>query len=210
MDEDAVNFNSSAKKDDGSCSFKPLITIVGSNPASVSVGVVYTDAGATAFVKNEGSVDVTSDLTQVNTSTVGSFVVTYSASNTHGTTTATRLVNVVLGQSSYIGNFDASNECNALQFPHINEPQIQAGANANQVLINNAFTAIGGTIVMNINGANVTVPPTTIPIVALGVEIGNLNFSGTGTMNSTGNQMVVSYDYDGTAGQGICIVTYVK
>jgi hypothetical protein len=205
-DESAVNYNSSAKKDDNSCNFKPQITIVGANPATVNVGASYNDAGATAFVKNGSAVDVTTDLTQVNTSETGSFNVVYTASNENGTSTATRLVNVVLGQSSYMGNFATESECNALEFPHVAEPVVEAGANSNQVVINNAFTLIGGTIVMNINGANITVPPTSIEIQFLG----ELNFSGTGTMNASGTQMIVSYDYDGPLGQGVCVVTYNK
>lgn len=213
LDADAVNYNEKAKKDDGTCNFKPVITIVGANPATVNVGVTYNDQGATAFVKNGGVVDVTTNLTQVNTSTTGSFTVTYSAENENGTTTATRLVNVVLGQSTYLGNYAVENTCDALDFPHVSAPQIVAGANANQVVINDAFTALGGTIVMNINGANVTVPATSIPIVVLGQSVGTLDFSGTGTMNATGTQIVMSYTWNRTGlitGNGVCTVTYNK
>lgn len=213
MDAEASNYNDVAKKDDGSCEYKPVITIVGANPATVNVGATYEDAGATAFVKNAGSVTVTSDVSVVNTSETGSFIITYSASNAVGTTTSTRLVNVVLGQSSYVGNYTLENTCNAIDFPHIAEPQIITGSGANQVVINDAFTAIGGTIVMNINGANVTVPATSIPIVLLGAEVGTLDFSGTGTMNATGTQIVMNYDWTRTGlveGNGVCSITYNK
>jgi hypothetical protein len=209
-DEAAVNYDDQAKKDDGSCNFKPVITIVGANPATVQVGAQYNDAGATAFVKNGGAVDVTTDLANVNTSQTGSFTVTYSASNTHGTTTATRNVNVVLGQSSYLGGFTVTNSCNQTDFPHVAEPQIVAGANANQVKIDNAFTLIGGTIIINISGENVTVPATSIN---LPLGAGTLDFSGTGTMNATGTIMTINYDWTRTgliAGDGACTVTYTK
>jgi hypothetical protein len=213
MDADAVNYMEKAKKDDGTCNFKPVITIVGANPLTVNVGSTYNDPGATAFVKNSGNVAVTSDVSQANTTTTGSFVVTYTASNEHGTTTATRTVNVVLGQSSYMGNYTVENSCNALDFPHTGSPQIVAGANANQVLINDAFTAIGGTIVMNINGSNVTVPATSVPIIVLGATVGTIDFSGTGTMNATGTQIVMNYDWTRTGlvtGNGVCTITYNK
>jgi hypothetical protein len=213
MDADASNYNESAKKDDGSCLFVPVITIVGANPASTSVGSTYVDGGATAFVKNSGAVEVSSDLSQVNTSSAGSFTVTYTASNANGTTTATRLVNVVLGQSTYMGNYTVENSCNAVDFPHVGSPQIIAGANSNQVMIENAFTGLGGTIIMNINGGLVTTPQTSIPIVVLGQNIGTLDFSGTGTMNATGNQIVMTYDWVRTglaAGNGTCTVNYNK
>ncbi len=213
MDPDAVNFNDAAKKEDGSCNYKPVITIVGANPATVNVGAEYTDAGATAFVKNSGTVEVTSDLSQVNTTQTGSFNVIYTASNSHGSSTATRVVNVVLGQSTYLGNYTTTDNCDDLGFPHVTNPQVVAGANSNQVKIDNAFTAIGGTIIMNISGANVTVPATSLPITVAGINIGTLDFSGTGTMNATGTQMTVSYDWNRTGqlpAQGVCTVTYAK
>ncbi len=212
MDAEASNYNEKAKKDDNSCEFKPVITIVGANPATVSVGATYNDGGATAFVKNAGSVNVTTDLTQVNTSQSGSFTVTYSASNAVGTTTASRLVNVVLGQSTYLGSYTVENSCGATDFPHTGTPLVEVGANSNQVVVNNAFTTLGGTIIMNINGANVTVPPSSVEIPVL-LGGGELSYSGTGTMNVTGTQIIINYDWSRTGllpGDGACTVTYNK
>ena len=209
-DADAVNYNSEAKKDDGTCNFKPAITIVGANPASVNVGAQYSDAGATAFVKNAGAVDVITNLDNVNTSQTGSFDVIYTATNSNGTTTAMRTVNVVLGQSSYLGDYEATSSCGATDFPHVNDPQVLVGANANQLKIDDAFTLIGGTIIMNISGENITVPLTAIE---LPLGAGALNFSGTGTMNNTGTSMTVTYNWSRTGiitGDGVCTVTYNK
>ena len=69
----------------------PVITILGDNPASVELGSTYTDAGATSdggeTVSSSGSVD---------TNTVGTYTITYSATDSAGnTSTATRTVNVV-------------------------------------------------------------------------------------------------------------------
>ena len=69
----------------------PIITIEGDNPATVELGSTYTDAGATSdggeTVSSSGSVD---------TDTVGTYTITYSASDAAGnTSTATRTVNVV-------------------------------------------------------------------------------------------------------------------
>jgi len=69
----------------------PVITILGDNPATVELGSSYTDAGATSdggeTVSTSGSVD---------TNTVGSYDITYSATDAAGnTSTATRIVNVV-------------------------------------------------------------------------------------------------------------------
>ena len=69
----------------------PVITVTGANPATVLVGASYTDAGATA----DGGETVSSSGT-VNTSVVGAYTITYSATDAaNNTGTATRTVNVV-------------------------------------------------------------------------------------------------------------------
>ena len=66
----------------------PVITVDGENPATVELGATYTDAGATA----DGGETVTTSGT-VDTSTVGTYTITYSATDAAGNTgTATRTV----------------------------------------------------------------------------------------------------------------------
>ena len=73
----------------------PVITIIGDNPATVELGDTYTDQGASAFDEFHGVTQVTSSGT-VDTSTVGTYTITYSATDLDGNTaTATRTVNVV-------------------------------------------------------------------------------------------------------------------
>ena len=86
----------SALTDDGyNDNVPPVITIIGSNPAVVELGTTYTDAGATANDEFHGTTAVTSQ-SNVDTSAVGSYQVTYSATDKDGNTaTATRTVNVV-------------------------------------------------------------------------------------------------------------------
>ena len=72
----------------------PVITITGANPATVELGATYADAGATA-TDLSGAMTVTS-ISTVDTSTVGIYTVTYSATDaSNNTVTATRIVNVV-------------------------------------------------------------------------------------------------------------------
>jgi len=76
----------------------PVITITGANPASVTVGGTYVDAGATAKDAVDGVVAVTA-VSTVDTKVVGSYTVTYSATDKAGNkATAVRTVNVVASQ----------------------------------------------------------------------------------------------------------------
>ncbi|NOY69715.1 MAG: DUF5011 domain-containing protein, partial [Deltaproteobacteria bacterium] len=73
----------------------PVITILGNNPVSMAAGSTYNDAGATATDNVDAAVSVVVTANTVNTSAVGSYVVTYSATDTAGNiATATRTVNV--------------------------------------------------------------------------------------------------------------------
>lgn len=76
----------------------PVITLVGENPVNISVGDVYTDAGATAQDDIDGDISsliiVGGDT--VDTSTVGTYNITYNVSDSAGNAAAevTRTVNV--------------------------------------------------------------------------------------------------------------------
>lgn len=74
----------------------PVITINGANPASLTVGAAYIDAGATALDAVDGAIAVTSTST-VNTAAPGAYTVTYTATDAAGNiATAIRSVNVTV------------------------------------------------------------------------------------------------------------------
>ncbi|MBL6654614.1 MAG: DUF5011 domain-containing protein, partial [Flavobacteriaceae bacterium] len=73
----------------------PVITLTGNATVTVELGTSYTDAGATANDAFHGSTPVTSS-GSVNTNAVGSYQITYTATDNDGNTaTESRTVNVV-------------------------------------------------------------------------------------------------------------------
>jgi len=62
----------------------PVITVNGSNPATVELGSAYSDAGATAMDAHHGSTTVSSS-GSVDTSVVGSYTITYTATDKDAT-----------------------------------------------------------------------------------------------------------------------------
>jgi hypothetical protein len=210
MDAEATNFNEKAKKDDGTCTYKPTIELNGSATVSVAVGATYTDLGASATNRDGSSVEVVVTGLPISTASTGTFTVTYTATNDYGSVSATRTVNVILDQSSYLGTYSASSDCSSTQFPVAGSPEITAGSSASEIIIAPGFTLIGGEILATINGATVTVPQQTV-----NATLGEIIFSGTGTMNASGTEMTITYTYDSSSvplvgGTGTCTATYVK
>lgn len=97
---------------------RPVITVLGKNPVQVVRGEAYVDAGATALDSREG--DITARIattSNVDSSTVGTYQVTYNVSDNAGNAavTKTRTVEVVFGNTrtfyvdgSYAGPEDGS------------------------------------------------------------------------------------------------------
>ena len=207
MDQDAVNYNSEAKKDDGTCKYIPTITVNGNNPENINVGDTYTDAGATATNKDGSSVNVTTS-SQVDATTKGTYTVTYSATNENGLATATRTVNVNIGQDNWLVTWEVDSDCGNA-FPLTPDPVFSAGAGANGLVIDNMFNLFGGTANATINGNNINIPTQTID-----VTLGQVTFSGVGSINNQANTITITYTYDNTipliGGSGTCVATYTK
>jgi len=224
-DTQATNYSSKAKKDDGSCTYKPIIALNGSSTVTINVGDSYTDAGAVAYNHDGSPVAVSSNATAVDTSTVGTYSVTYLATNQYGTTTASRTVNVVIGQSNWEGSWTVASDCGT-SFPLNSAPTITIGTGTNDIVIDGMFSisippipillpsglniASGGTANATVSGINITVPNQSYDVAG----IGTITYSGTGTMNSTGDEFTVTYTYDnslpGIGGSGTCTATYTK
>jgi len=76
----------------------PVISMLGSSPVQVQIGVTYNDAGATALDNADGNISsIIVSTSTVNTSVLGSYTVTYNVSDAAGNvaTPVVRMVNVV-------------------------------------------------------------------------------------------------------------------
>ena len=123
----------------------PVITVTGDNPASVELGDTYTDAGATA----DGGETVTSTGT-VDTTTVGEYTITYSATDAaNNTGTATRTVNVV---DTSLSTLDTTNEMkDIVVYPNPTSTSLTINGNKNYNL--KIFNTLGQ-VLLQINDTN--------------------------------------------------------
>ncbi len=79
----------------------PVITLGGSNPASVTRGGTYSDAGADAFDAGDNASKTVSTTGTVDTLITGAYTLTYTATDSKGNIgTATRTVNVLAPAST--------------------------------------------------------------------------------------------------------------
>ncbi len=115
----------------------PVITLVGANPQDIVLGTAYTELGATASDNVDGDItaDITIDASDVNTSTLGSYQVTYNVTDTAGNIaeTVTRDVNVVGTDTT--------------------PPVITlVGADPQEIALGTAYTELGATASDNVDG----------------------------------------------------------
>tara|TARA_Y100001978_G_scaffold121686_1_gene108559 strand:- start:3274 stop:3993 length:720 start_codon:yes stop_codon:yes gene_type:complete len=214
MDSAAANYNSEAKKDDGSCVYTPIITMIGAADTTISVATEWTDPGATAANIDGAIVDV-SAISDVDASEVGVYTVSYSATNNNGTTTVVRNVNVVINQDSWLGSWNVSDNCGGGTGLALNgSPEVIAGGNEEQILITEFFAGVTGTYgtaICQIDGENITIAPASDGAPG---GLGDINYQGFGSMNSNGLSFTITFTYENTTivtgSSGTCQATYSK
>ena len=112
----------------------PVISLQGSNPQEIVVGSTYVELGATATDNVDGDLtaSIVIDASGVDTSTVGSYEVGYSVTDSSGNVgTATRTVNVVDNVAPVI----------SLQ-----------GSNPQEIVVGSAYVELGATATDNVDG----------------------------------------------------------
>ena len=149
----------------------PEITLTGANPQTISVGDAYVELGATASDNVDGdiSANIVIDASAVDTSTVGSYSVTYNVSDAAGNAAdqVSRTVNVV----------------------DTTPPEITlTGANPQTISVGDAYVELGATASDNVDGdisANIVIDASAVDTNAYGQYIVTYNVS-----DSSGNAAV--------------------
>ena len=215
MDSNAANYNSEAKKDDGSCVYTPVITLIGASDTTISVAIEWTDPGATA-ANLDGVIVAVQESSTVDASEVGMYTITYTATNNNGTTTVVRTVNVVINQDSYLGSWSVSDNCGGGTGLALNTaPTLVEGGSGDQILITDFFSGITGsygTAICQIDGNQITIAPASDGAPG---GLGDINYEGiNGEMSSDGLSFTITFIYQNTTpltgGSGTCTATYSK
>ena len=214
LDSSAANYNDEAKKDDGTCVYTPVITLIGATDTTICVATEWADPGATA-ANIDGAIVTVMDNSTVDASEVGVYTITYTATNDNGTTTVIRTVNVVVNQDSWLGDWSVSDNCGGGTGLALNgSPNIIAGGNEEQILITEFLSGVTGsygTAICQIDGDAITIASASDGAPG---GLGDINYSGFGTMNSNGLSFTITYTWQNTTpitgGSGTCSATYSK
>ncbi|NBV07390.1 MAG: DUF5011 domain-containing protein, partial [Proteobacteria bacterium] len=102
----------------------PTITLNGSNPINLQVYSTYTEPGVTA-TNVFGDIIIVITTGNVNINQLGTYIITYTASNIYGTTTVTRTININLTSGSLIPTISLN------------------GPNPYNILLNNNYNEFG-------------------------------------------------------------------
>ncbi|QSP94769.1 PHB depolymerase family esterase [Marinobacter salinisoli] len=121
-------FFSRHSRDGSQPSGQPAITLIGDNPMDVALNSAFTDPGATAEDAEDGSLTVTSDCSQVDTTTVGTYSCNYSATDSDGNTTAKDRAVIVYDPNASTATCE---EVTAAPYYHVLFDRAYAGGTSN-------------------------------------------------------------------------------
>lgn len=190
----------------------PELTLLGDAIMDLCLGDSLVDPGIQSIdaydVDISDLIDITSNL---DNGTVGSYTITYTSTDENGNvSTVERTINVGICVSSLLSTYYVSHDCQLIGQDIINDSQtIIQGNSTNEFIIDN-FNAFISQISGTIDGNVVTIPQNVFSVGQFPLSI-DVTLSGTGSINDTGNEIVINYDYDaGLAGSGTCTATYTK
>ncbi len=190
----------------------PELTLLGDAIMDLCLGDSLVDPGIQSIdaydVDISDLIDITSNL---DNGTVGSYTITYTSTDENGNvSTVERTINVGICVSSLLSTYNVNHDCQLIGQDIINDSQsIIQGNLTNEFIIDN-FNAFISQISGTIDGNVVTIPQNVFSVGQFPLSI-DVTLSGTGSINDTGDEIVINYDYDaGLAGSGTCTATYTK
>lgn len=190
----------------------PELTLLGDAIMDLCLGDSLVDPGIQSIdaydVDISDLIDITSNL---DNGTVGSYTITYTSTDENGNvSTVERTINVGICVSSLLSSYNVNHDCQLIGQDIINDSQsILQGNSTNEFIIDN-FNAFISQISGTIDGNVVTIPQNVFSVGQFPLSI-DVTLSGTGSINDTGDEIVINYDYDaGLAGSGTCTATYTK
>ena len=190
----------------------PELTLLGDAIMDLCLGDSLVDPGIQSIdaydVDISDLIDITSNL---DNGTVGSYTITYTSTDENGNvSTVERTINVGICVSSLLSTYNVNHDCQLIGQDIINDSQsIIQGNSTNEFIIDN-FNAFISQISGTIDGNVVTIPQNVFSVGQFPLSI-DVTLSGNGSINDTGDEIVINYDYDaGLAGSGTCTTTYTK
>ena len=190
----------------------PELILLGDAIMDLCLGDSLVDPGIQSIdaydVDISDLIDITSNL---DNGTVGSYTITYTSTDENGNvSTVERTINVGICVSSLLSTYNVNHDCQLIGQDIINDSQsIIQGNSTNEFIIDN-FNAFISQISGTIDGNVVTIPQNVFSVGQFPLSI-DVTLSGTGSVNDTGDEIVINYDYDaGLAGSGTCTATYTK
>ncbi|MEO5571259.1 MAG: immunoglobulin-like domain-containing protein [Bacteroidia bacterium] len=161
-------FITSCSKDDTA----PVITLLGDDPATVSLNGTYIDGGATANDDKDGVVPATVSSSDVNEDLVGTYTVTYTATDKEGNEgTANRTVTVVNDAAYLEGSYQGNETDLSGPYTYVQQNVVTASTTVNnQISMTRLGDFANNTVYMNVTGSTISLPSQTHTNVGTGTN----------------------------------------
>ena len=190
----------------------PELTLLGDAIMNICLNESFDDPGIQSIDAYDTDISNLIDISSnLDIGTVGSYIITYTSTDENdNVSTVERIVNVEICVSSLLSSYNVSHDCQLLGQDIINNTQtIIEGNTVNEFIIDDFNTFISQ-ITGTIDGNNLTIPQNVFSVGQAPLSF-DVTLSGVGTINDTGDEIVINYDYDaGLAGSGTCTATYTK
>ncbi len=190
----------------------PVIVIDADNPLNIELGTSWTPPTYTATDDEDGDItaNVTVDDSEVNTSEIGSYDVTYTVSDGAGNTAIeTLVVNVTMSKAAYTGIYTVHEECDMDADGNYGEVgevfdysvTISAGGGADELVFSN-FGGYGDAVI-----AVVTFSGELNDVLDVDYDLAgtSIHFSGDGVV-TLGTTSDIKFDFDYQAEDGGTII----